>query len=82
MQAASDAELVAQLVNTSRDQIVHNHLLPALRGGCLGGSFWQLTLLLDDVAQQHMAAVYTQHTAATVNQIMTSSLVNQKAQFI
>ncbi len=54
LQSASDVAETLRLVQKGREQVCMYGLLPVHRGGALGGSWWQGTMLHETSMQQAM----------------------------
>lgn len=54
MQTPSDADKVLRLVEQGRNHVCWYGLVPVLRSGYLGSSWWQGSLLQDQSMQQRM----------------------------
>ena len=70
MQAVCDAKAMMMLDNKGRNEIVHSRLLPVLKGGYLGSSWWHASFLQDARAQQLMRDASDGQSAAMAHHIM------------
>ena len=71
MQSAMDADDVLRLVEKGRKLVNWYGLLPVLRGGCLGSSWWQASLLQDPSMQQRMQSQAVSRRAVLLQQAQT-----------
>lgn len=70
LQSSSDAAEVTRLFKNGNEQVCSYGLLPVLRGGCLGSSFWQGSLLHDPSVRRRMRADSLARHQAMVQQVV------------